>query len=627
MAVTKEELDRIIALYNQGKPTGYTDSEYDALLEEYLKEHGGESARPFNRQQQSDGVNAIVSTLPKVYGITSSMREGQKTYEQWIEKHPSVQDIILQPKFDGCSVAVDFTSGKFFTRGDYDDGKSVDVTDIFKDHLDIVKEYAAPSTQAMKFEAILCHENYTQYAIDQTYKRPRDFVAATITSRDVENAKLITLVPLRGYTMDHRQYIPRALFEQSTCLFTMPVDYSGMESFIKQRLDDDATIQFNGLTYSIDGVVASSFYDMDGMIYTKPDDEVAIKILYNVKSTKLITVDYQFGKQGRITPVAILEPVKFDTVTVDHVTLSTLDRVLELKLRHNDTVHVMYNIVPYLIDSEHDGDYPIQIPKKCPICNADLEYTTLKQVRCSNPYCEGLKLGAIIRHAEKMKMVGVSRGILTKLYDAGMCKNISDLYHLRDWDTDGGLRTLDGFGDKSVWNLLTTIDGAVHNATLPRFLGALPIADTSEETWKMVLKVVPEHVIIHSMIDGTFPDQIMNVGYIPNVGEMKLKRIISGYLQHKDEIATLMKWVPNQLRPTNEIKSQFGKLGMTGTRDPDLTRELTESGYEVGSFTNDCIGLIIPFEGFTSAKTEKAERLHIPIYTIQRAREYLVKPF
>ena len=65
VSISKEELDRIINLYNQGLDTGYTDEEYDALLEDYLKEHGGESARPYNNMSQTKSVNKLVGTLSK----------------------------------------------------------------------------------------------------------------------------------------------------------------------------------------------------------------------------------------------------------------------------------------------------------------------------------------------------------------------------------------------------------------------------------------------------------------------------------------------------------------------------------------------------------------------------------
>ena len=629
--VTKEQLDEIIAKYNRGEPTGYSDEEYDRLLEEYLQTHGGESARPFNRQQQSDSVNDLVGTLGKCYGVTNPMREGQKTYDQWVKTNQLRHDqfIILQPKFDGCSVACDFTTGRFFTRGDYDNGESVDVTELFEHKLKWIREeilWGYEDTTAMKFEAILSHEQFHDAQLNLRYKRPRDVVAAAITSRDQNLAKMITLVPLRG-TINGKQYIPNILRNISWILACDA--YPEMISFIKHILNDDAKFTLFEQTYSIDGVVASKLED--GVIgeheihlpaYDDPTKEIAIKILYNVQKTKLITVDYQYGKPGRITPVAILEPVKFDNVTVDRVTLSTLDRVLELKLRHNDTVRIMYNIVPYLIDSEHDGDYPIQIPKKCPICGAELEFVTLRQVKCPNPNCKGRKIGSIIRHAEKMKMMGISRGIITKLFDKGILSCIEDLYKLRDWEQ--AIIDMDGFGFQSYWNIVNSINDALHNATLDRFLGSLPIEDTSEETWKTIIKVMGEQPIIDSMIDQTFPERIMAVGYIPNVGELKVRRIINGYILNADQIRSMMEWIPYQLKHTDKKVKFKGKVGMSGTRDSEVTKKLVAAGYEVGSFTNDCVALVVPSHDFNSAKVEKAKQQQIPIYTLSEVLSKLI---
>lgn len=619
MAVTKEQLDMYLKAWSEGHPI-ITDEEYDELLEEYLKQNGGESARPFNRQKQSDAINDIVGTLPKTYGVVKAMRPGQKTYRDWNESKQFTSDLVcVQPKFDGCSVAVDFTTGKFFTRGDYDDGSSVDVTDVFGMHRDIVKRYALPGTIAMKFEAIMCHEMFYD-GYDQRYKRPRDVVAATITSRNPEFASNVTLVPLRGYLSNGQQYIPQPMMD--LCRTIKRDEYHSIESFIRDRLEHDATVEFMAATFSIDGVVATPVTMQDDVAITDPNNEVAIKILYNVQKTKLITVDYQYGKQGRITPVAILEPVKFDNVTVDRVTLSTLDRVLELKLRHNDTVRIMYNIVPYLIDSEHDGDYPIQIPKKCPICGAELEFVTLRQVKCPNPNCKGRRIGSIIRHAEKMRMMGISRGIITKLFDKGILSCIEDLYKLRDWEQ--AIIDMDGFGFQSYWNIVNSVNDALHNATLDRFLGSLPFEDTSEETWKMVIKVMGEQPIIDSMIDQTFPERIMSVGYIPNVGELKVRRIVNGYILNADQIRSMMKWIPYQLKHTDKRVTFKGKVGMSGTRDSEITKKLVAAGYEVGSFTNDCVALVVPSHDFNSAKVEKAKQQQIPIYTLSEVLSKLI---
>ena len=629
MSVTKEELDKYIKAYNEGNPI-ISDEKYDELLEEYLREHG-ESNRPFTRQKQSNSVNDIVGTLPKVYGVRNAMRDNQTTFDDWIKKKDlNTNDVVLvQPKFDGCSVAFDFETERFFTRGDYDNGESVDVTDLFKNQISKIKSYAYKGTNAMKFEAILSHEyfNDENMGIYAAYKRPRDFVSATITSRRVECADIITLIPLRGY-INGKQYIPPNCFNTITC--SCYYDQDRIENFIANLLSAGATTQFEGMTYSVDGVVASVIKEFDE-IY--PDKEVAIKILYNVKQTKLKNIEYSVGKQGRITPVAILEPVMFDNITVDHVTLSTLDRVASLNLKYNDTVNVMYNIVPYLIDSEGDGDLPVQIPDKCPVCGSKLEYITLKQVRCNNPNCRACKIGAIVRHVNKMKMYGLSEGIVTRLFDEGIIYSISDIYHLRDWDET--IPGLDGFGLKSYHNILDSINESVKKATLAQFLGSLPINDTDEKTWKQIINIMGEDKVIDLFRRRMFIEGLMQVGYIHGVGEIKIRKIIDGIRKNEQEIYDLMSWIPDKLykktkKPLGDTPpyDYAGKIAMSGTRDSDVKEGLEFSGYEVqDNLTKDCVGLIIPSKDFTSSKVNKAKEWGIKIYTLEETKEFLIHPF
>lgn len=632
--VTKEELEKYQRAYSQGRPL-ITDEEYDRLLEEYVRANG-ENARPFNRQKQSGNVNDIVGTLPKVYGVTTAMRDNQKTYQDWAVKREASHHVIVQPKFDGCSVAVDLQTGRFFTRGDYDNGESVDVTDLFVHALPTIKQsYALPGTTAMKFEAILSHEKFHELQLNLKYLRPRDVVAATITSRNVELARHITLVPLRGYR-NGEMYIP---FPLQTLSITKETDsYEAIQSFISGILENGATQVVHGYegydqTFSIDGVVVSviasqlHINDYPSITIVDPAQEIAIKILYNVQNTKLKYVDYQFGKQGRITPVAILEPVMFNNITVDHVTLSTLQRVVDMNLKMNDTVRVMYNIVPYLIDSLHDGDIPVQVPTTCPICGEKLDYITLKQVRCSNPNCKGLRLGAIIRHAEKMKMVGLSTGVITKLYDNEFVTRIADLYDLRKWDDC--IPQTPGFGYQSYDNMIASVDKALTEVTLPRFLGALPINDTSESTWKQIIDVMGEREVYDSLRDGTFVERVMNVGYIPNVGEMKLRKIIDGIIRMGDELPELMEIIKDSPWETDpNQKNKKPKLALSGTRDADFIQAMEESGFEVtDKLTKDCIGLVVPNANFTSAKTAKAKEWGIEIYELSRAKYYFTKPF
>ena len=615
--VTKEQLDEYIKAYQEGHSL-ISDEEYDALLEEYLDEHGEEN-RPFLRSKQSDNVNDIVGTLPKVYNVLVPMRDGQKTYESWVKtkKIPVEYHTIVQPKFDGCSISLDMYTGRFFTRGDYDNGESVDVTDLFTDIFKL--EEVNTKIDAIKFEAIMCHECFEKIK-HLGYKRPRDAVAGIISSRNKELASLITLIPLRLY-FDKRQYVAASLQEIS--YETYVDDYDGITSFINDKLADGAVVKYKDLHYSIDGVVASAISDEQ----TIPDWEVAIKILNNVKETKLKYVEFQLGKTGKITPVGILEPVVFDGVVVDHVGLSTFDRIIQLDLRHNDTVRIVYNIVPYLIDSLHDGDSIIPVPTKCPICGAELNMITMKTVRCTNPKCDGLRVGMINRYCEKMKMMGISKGILTKLYDNDVINTIGDLYRL----TPEMIMSIDGFKEKSANNIIKSINKASNNVPLDRWMGALPIKDISSKIWRTLIDAkypmdeMKATCCYKEMIQNGTPNQFIEECipiYVYGFSTKLYAAIKEGLINHWDEIQDIIQYVT--FKSTTDMgKSVKGRVTLTGTRDEKLISYLQEKGYEVNDFSSKTIALVIPYEGFVSSKVPKAIRNGIPVYIIDQAYEKL----
>lgn len=614
--ITKEELKRYQIAYSQGNPL-ISDEEYDALLEEYLKENGEEN-RPFLRAQQSDDVNDIVGTLTKAYGVTEPWREGQMFYAKWQKKISPDAKIILQPKFDGCSIACDLVTGRWYTRGDYDNGESVDVTELFEDRLTHYRTYVGNTFTAIKFEAIMAKEVYDKLNLKTSYKRPRDAVSGAISSRDIDMCKYITLVPLRVYG-DNHQYIPSPLNGISVELSAD--DFDGIQAFINDKLADGAVAKFNLGTYAIDGVVVSVIED------NHTADEIAIKILNNIKETKIINVDYQYGKTGKITPVGILDPVKFDTVTVDHVGLSTLDRVMELGLKYNDTVRIVYNIVPYLLDTYNDGTIPIPIPKNCPICGAPLNFKTLKTVRCTNPQCKGLKIGMINRYCEKMKMMGVSKGILTKLFEAGLIESIGDLYRL----TPEKIISLDGFKEKSANNIINSIRKASDDVPLSRWMGALPIKDISAKTWQLVIdarypmdELKASNAYRNAIQNGT-PDSFMTEcipNYVYGFSTNTYAAMREGLVLYWDEIQDVIQYI-NFKCTTNITKPIKGRVTLTGTRDGKLISYLIEKGYDVNDYSSKTIALIIPQKGYVSSKVVKAKKMGIPVYTIEEAYEAL----
>lgn len=618
--VSEEQLKEYQIAYSKGEPL-ITDSEYDVLLEEYLREHG-EDKRPFLRQKQSESVNSLVGTLPKVYGVTEPMRPKQKTYVEWMKNRNPEHRIIIQPKFDGCSVACD-KAGNFFTRGDYDNGESVDVTDLFKDHISAIAELLHEGMDGLKFEAIMSLENFCASGLNKRYMTARDAVSGIMHSRNVEYAKLITLVPLR-VSIDKQEWIPSQL-QDISIVTTTAGDYDTIQQFITDKLYDGAKVKLNNLHYCIDGVVVSIIGEEDHDVL----DEVAIKIINDINETRLIKVDFQFGNTGKITPVAITEPVKVmdGQRTVDHITLSTLKRVVELGLRYGDTVRIMYNIVPYLLDSLHDGGTRIELPTTCPRCGAPLMYTVLNTVRCTNPDCRGLKIGAIIRYAEKMKMMGISEATITKLFDAGLIKNISDLYTLKVED----IAMLEGFGETSAKNIINSIQQNSTDVPVARWLGALPFTDVDAKKWNMVLdfhfgrdELKKFNCVLQLLNEepSSFSEVLMSTK-IKGIGPSTMKAMHEGWYTNFDEMKKIAKYVTFRITTVSNTRS-LGRVTLSGTRDASLIKALTNKGYNVDEWSKETKYLIIPDKEFRSSKVAKAEKLGIPILTINEAYKALL---
>lgn len=642
--ITREELDMYTKAYTAGTPI-ITDEEFDQLLEEYVS-NNGEEARPFTRNKQSAAINDVVGTLPKVYGVKEPMRPGQKTYADWVDSllNHGVSNnatVIVQVKYDGCSVALDVKTGRYFTRGDYDNGESMDVTELFGCRVSMhgdANDFAG--LMSVKFEAIMSEETFHELGLDQKYVNARAATSAIIMARDKKLAQYISLQPLRCYYDDGGMTIPEELERLSVICSLDAFDI--IQNFIDEKLADGAKVQVSeegpyaitNAHYAIDGVVVSVLENDHSCELMKPHMEIAIKILNNIKETKIVDIDWQMGKTGKITPVGILEPVTFDNgVTVDHVGLSTYDRVHDLTLHFGDTVRIVHNIVPYLLDSKHDGGMIIPLLSKCPSCGAPLAMSNLKTVRCVNPNCENKKIGDLIRYCENMKMMGISKGILTKLYEMGYVKTIVDLYTF-----DGEALSMEkGFAETSVRALKKSISDASTDVPLERFLSALPCTNVSKKTWQMIINARANQGVAYNTTDMDItssyilgrivkslrlpsPDFFLRLitEYTYGIGDTTWKAIHFGIIENWDMIRSIMQYVTIDIddkKPNAEYK---GMVCFTGHRDRNLAALLEQNGYAVtDDFTSHVDALVIPDVSYMSSKVKKALKKHIPIFTIR----------
>jgi DNA ligase (NAD+) len=242
-------------------------------------------------------------------------------------------------------------------------------------------------------------------------------------------------------------------------------------------------------------------YEIDGMV-VKVDDFALQQRLGNtaraprwatawkfpaVQATTIIAaVDFQVGRTGAVTPVALLEPVNVEGVVVQRATLHNQDEIERKDLRIGDTVliqragDVIPEVVKPVVEKRSGNEQKIVFPDSCPVCDHLLVRPDGEAVtRCVNAHCPAQRLQTLIYFAGKsgMDIEGLGKKSVEQLVNEGLLTDIPDIYYLRKED----LATLDGWGEKSAEKAVAAIEKA-KKTPLARLLGALGIRYVGEVT-------------------------------------------------------------------------------------------------------------------------------------------------
>ena len=253
---------------------------------------------------------------------------------------------------------------------------------------------------------------------------------------------------------------------------------------------DRLSSQRHTLPYEIDGMVVKindcSLQNRLGAKSRAPRWAIACKFAATQSTTKLTSVEFQVGRTGAITPVALLAPIVLDGATVSRATLHNRDEIIRKDLRIGDTVLVQRagDVIPEIVKSlpalRSGDERPIIMPTHCPACRSMLEKPEGEAVtRCVNPACPAQKLRSLIHFTSKagLDIEGFGKKYIEQLFDHNLVQDIPDLYTL-DRDT---LIGLEGWGEKSADNALAALESA-KRPSLARFLAALSIRFIGEIT-------------------------------------------------------------------------------------------------------------------------------------------------
>ncbi len=262
---------------------------------------------------------------------------------------------------------------------------------------------------------------------------------------------------------------------------------------IENEIEYIKNIRFD-LNYDIDGlvIVIDDIKTRELLGYTVkfPKWAIAYKFEAQEATTKLLGVEWNVGRSGRVGPTALLEPIELAGVTVKRATLNNMDDIKRKGVRigaevfvrrSNDVIPEIMGVVPESLE----GSEEIKAPKVCPACGSHLVLDGAHYF-CENTLsCKPQLVKSIVHYAsrEAMNIAGFSEKTAEQLFEKLNIKSISDLYKLNKEE----LMTLEKFGEKKAQNLLDAIEKS-KDCELYAFIYALGIPNVGAKTAKDLVK-------------------------------------------------------------------------------------------------------------------------------------------
>ncbi len=415
-------------------------------------------------------------------------------------------EFVIEPKIDGAAVSIKYSGGvlvEAVTRGDGVVGE-----DIFENIkcLGVLPETIEDKRELIiRGEAYMPISTFNKLNIDREaegetlFANPRNVAAGSLKLLDSSKV-LARGIKLFLYSLDLGRkfnnhyddilYLSKLGFPVNDNIFKFSETDDIMDSIFKiEKIRDK-------LNYELDGAVlkVNDYSIREELGHTSKYPRFAISYKYKSESarTKLLSVTYQVGRTGAITPVAELEPVQLSGSVIGRATLHNNDEIKRLEIKLGDTVIIEKGgeVIPKIIsvdrDIENIDGRDIEIPTVCPVCGNALR-SDINDVKdfCINRDCPAIVKGGLLHFASRdaMDIRGFGVKVVEQFSEHNLLKDISDIYHL---DRDEILK-LEGWKAQSVDNLLEAIEQSKAQP-FHRVLYSIGIKHVGRTATKLIVK-------------------------------------------------------------------------------------------------------------------------------------------
>ena len=570
-------------------------------------------------------------------------------------------EFVCELKFDGVSISLTYENGLFVkavTRGDGTQGDDVttNIKTIHSIPLRLKGNY--PDFFEMRGEVIMPHSSFNSINAEredlglQPFANPRNAAAGTIKLQD---SKEVAKRKLDQYCyfmmMDDDKMIFNTHYESLTAAKQWGFNVSNFMAICKNVEDIEDFINYwdekrKELPFDIDGIVikVNDFKQREILGFTakSPRWAIAYKFKAEEAHTKLLSVDFQVGRHGTITPVANLEPVQLAGTIVKRATLHNADFIEQLDLHHEDIVSVEKGgeIIPKItavnIKLRKEDSKKIAFIEHCPECGTKLIKAEGETAwYCPNtlgcpPQIKGRIEHFISRKAMNIESLG--EGKVEVLFDNNLIKDYSDLYNLT-YDKIYGLEKIIvveddtnllqenirkvSFKEKTANNILEAIEKS-KSVPFARVLFALGIKYVGETTAKLIAKAM-------GSIDNIINASLEELTDIEEVGG-KIALSIKDFFADERNIDIINKLKESGLQfeqekkevNENQVLSGMSIVvsGVFSTMSRDEIKQLIEDygGKNVSSISKKT-SFVVAGDKMGPEKRKKAESLGIEIKT------------
>lgn len=625
------------AYYNTGQPI-MSDAEFDNKLEE-LRQWEEETGIVLSNSPTQNVGATILDSIKEVTHKTPMLSLEKCHSVEEIIKFANNHNLVASVKLDGLTVRLTYKDGDLLlaeSRGNGTVGS--DITEHVKQFSNVPLHINKEGTYVIDGEALIKLDNFTEINKNGEYKNSRNLAAGTLSSLDTSVVKDRKLSWYAWEVIEgdnNNSFYLRLLnaqilgFDVVPCYDITINEFNQLQIHIdnfiniaeKENLPQDGVVfKFDDIDYG-KSLGNTSHHFRNGIAYKTFNDSV---------ETELLDIEWTMGKTGSLCPTAVFKPVEIDGTTVERASLHNISVMKEIMdkpwIGQHIGVFKANLIIPQIRWAEQDNDSKkmyIHIPDKCPICNHTTKIVKdhdSEVLYCTNENCKGKLLGKLTHAVSKsaLNIDGLSESTIEKFINLGWLNSIKDIYHLSDHENE--MKSLDGFGKKSVDKLLSSIEKS-RSVDLEYFLNSLSIPLLGKSASGMIAESVDYEF-------GIWMKQMAVGGaehfkYLPGVGNALINSLNNYFNEYCSDIWELSKEFTFKTKEKTILSNTSlngktfvitGSLHKFENRDK-AKKAIEDCGGKVTGSVSKNTSFLVCNEDAGSSKSKKAHELGVPVIT------------